>query len=48
MELTIEELTKLKIEKHFKNIDNKKYYKVTIEDLIDLSIKVIKLMKREL
>lgn len=26
MELTIEELTKLKIEKHFKNIDNKKYY----------------------
>ena len=38
MELTIEELTKLKIEKHFKNKDNKKYYKVTIEDLIDLSI----------
>lgn len=48
MELTIEELTKLKIEKHIKNIDNKKYYKVTIEDLIDLSIKVVKLMKREL
>lgn len=48
MELTIEELTKLKIEKHFKNIDNKKYYKVTIEDLIDLSIKVVKLMKMEL
>ena len=30
------------------NIDNKKYYKVTIEDLINLSIKVIKVMKREL
>lgn len=48
MELTIEELTKLKIKEHFKNVDNKKHYKVTIEDLIDLSIKVVKLMKREL
>lgn len=48
MELTIEELTKLKIEKHFKNMNNKKYYKVTIEDLINLSIKVVKVMEREL
>ena len=28
MELTIEELTKLKIKEHFKNVDNKKYYKL--------------------
>lgn len=48
MELTIEELTKLKIKEHFKNMNNKKYYKVTLEDLINLSIKVVKLMKREL
>lgn len=48
MELTIEELTKLKIKEHFKNMDNKKYYKVTLEDLINLSIKVVKLMKKEL
>jgi hypothetical protein len=48
MELTIEELTKLKIKEHFKNGDNKKYYKVTLEDLINLSIKVVKVMKREL
>ena len=48
MELTIEELTKLKIKEHFKNVDNKKYYKVTLEDLINLSIKVVKLMKKEL
>lgn len=48
MELTIEELTKLKIKEHFKNMNNKKYYKVTLEDLINLSIKVVKVMEREL
>lgn len=36
------------VREHFKNVDNKKYYKVTLEDLINLSIKVVKLMKREL
>lgn len=46
MEMTIEELTKLKIKEHFKNIEgNKKYYKVTIEGLITFCIKLIKLMK---
>lgn len=49
MELTIEELTKLKIKEHFKNIEgNKKYYKMTIEDLINFCIKLVKLMEREL
>lgn len=47
MEMTLEELTKLKIKEHFKNIEgNKKYYKVTIEDLITFCIKLIKLIKR--
>lgn len=45
MEMTLEELTKLKIKEHFKNIEgNKKYYKVTIEDFIDIGIKLVKLM----
>ena len=46
MELTIEELTKLKIKEHLKK--ENKYYKVTKEDLINLSIKLVKLMEREL
>lgn len=49
MEMTIEELTKLKIKEHFKNKEgNKKYYKVTMEGFISIGIKLVKLMEREL
>lgn len=48
MEIAIEELTKLKIKEHFKNMNNKKYYKVTIEDLITIGIKLVKVMEKEL
>lgn len=44
--MVIEELTKLKIKEHFKNKEgNKKYYKMTIEDLITFCIKLERLVE---
>jgi hypothetical protein len=49
METAIEILTEMKLKEFYKNKENnKKYYKVTMEDLINLSIKLIKVMEREL
>lgn len=41
-DLALEELIKLKIKEHFKK--EKKYYKLTKEDLIDFCIKFIKVV----
>ena len=43
-EQIIQELIKLKIKEHFKK--EKKYYKLTKEDLIDFCIKFIKTIER--
>lgn len=41
-----EELNKVLIKTNFEERNNKKYYKVTREDLIRLCIKLIKLIER--
>ena len=48
MEISIikDELNKILIKTNFEERNNKKYYKVTREDLIRLCIKLIKLIER--
>lgn len=48
MEISIikDELNKVLIKTNFEERNNKKYYKVTREDLIRLCIKLIKLIER--
>ena len=44
--IVIEELTKMLIKEDFENKENKNYYKITKEDLIRFSIKLIKTIER--
>lgn len=45
-DIVIEELTKMLIKEDFENKENKNYYKITKEDLIRFSIKLIKTIER--
>lgn len=44
-EMTIEELTKLFIKEDFEERKQKKYYKITKKEMINLCLKVVKLME---
>lgn len=44
-EITIEELTKLYIKEDFEERKEKKYYKITKKEMINLCLKVVKLME---
>lgn len=44
-ELAIEELTRLFIQEDFKERDYKTYYKITKKDIINICLKVVKLME---
>ena len=44
-EMTIEELTKLFIKEDFEERKEKKYYKITKKEMINLCLKVVKLME---
>ena len=44
-EMTIEELTKLFIKEDFEERKQKKYYRVSKKDIINVCLKVVKLME---
>ena len=45
-DIVIEELTKMLIKEDFENKENKNYYKITKEDLIRFSIKLMKVIEK--